>query len=46
MSQETFGGAKQTAVRGTLKKREKGAVSGVSVQMNWIRLGTSGLQIE
>jgi hypothetical protein len=46
MSQETFGGAKQTAVRGALKKREKGAVSGVSVQVNWIRLGTSGLQIE
>jgi hypothetical protein len=34
------------AVRGTLKKREKGAVSGVPVQVNWIRLGTSGLHIE
>jgi hypothetical protein len=40
------GEAKQTAVRGTLKKREKGAVSVVSVQVRWIRLGTSGLQIE
>jgi hypothetical protein len=36
----------QTAVRGALKKREKGAVSSVSVQVSWIRLGTSGLQIE
>jgi hypothetical protein len=43
MSQETFGGAKQTAVRGTLKKREKGAVSSVSVQVRWIRLWNIGV---
>jgi hypothetical protein len=43
MSQETFGGAKQTAVRGTLKKREKGAVSSVSVQVSWIRLWNIGV---